>query len=106
MVSLRAIFLLSKVQGKAIPIQHIFLFCVLTLFELAGGANSGGTSILGSRGVLAPKFASEICVRAPNFASKKIYDKYPKFCPLNFRYDPKICVADLCEFSWVMYSLV
>ena len=27
---------------------------------------------------------------APNFASKNINDKYPKFCPLNFRYDPKI----------------
>ena len=41
-------------------------------------------------GGLAPKFASEILVGAPNFASKNISDKYPKFCPLNFRYDPKI----------------
>ena len=39
---------------------------------------------------LAPKFASEILVGAPNLASKNISDKYPKFCPLNFRYDPKI----------------
>ena len=41
-------------------------------------------------GDLAPKFASEILVGALNFASKIIGDKYPKFCPLNFRYDPKI----------------
>ena len=39
---------------------------------------------------LVPKFESEILVGAPNFASKNISDKYPKFCPLNFRYDPKI----------------
>ena len=39
---------------------------------------------------MAPKFASEILVEAPNFASKNIGDKYPKFCPLNFRYDTKI----------------
>ena len=41
-------------------------------------------------GGLAPKFASEILVGAPNFASKNLSDKYPKFCPLNFRFDPKI----------------
>ena len=56
-------------------------------FQLAA---QGGTSILGGRGGLAPKFASEILVGAPNFASKNIGDKYPKFCPLNFRFDPKI----------------
>ena len=39
---------------------------------------------------MAPNFASEILVGAPNFASKTINDKYPKFCYLNFRYDPKI----------------
>ena len=50
----------------------------------------GGTSILGGRGGLAPKFGSEILVGALNFASKNISDKYAKFCPLNFRYDPKI----------------
>ena len=50
----------------------------------------GGTSILGGRGGLSPNFASEILVGAPNFASKNINDKYPKLCPLNFRYDPKI----------------
>ena len=44
-----------------------------------------GTSILGGWG-LTPKFASEIHVRAPNFASKNIGDKYPKFCSLNFRF--------------------
>ena len=42
-----------------------------------------------SGGGLAPNFASEILVGAPNFASKDTGDKYPKFCPLNFRYDPK-----------------
>ena len=26
---------------------------------------------------------------APNFASENIGDRYPKFCPLNFRYNPK-----------------
>ena len=42
-------------------------------------------------GGLAPKFASQILVEAPNFASKSIdKNKYPKFCRLNFRYDPKI----------------
>ena len=44
----------------------------------------------GGGGGLTPKFASEILVGAPNFASKNISDKYPKFCPLDFRYDPKI----------------
>ena len=39
---------------------------------------------------MAPKFASEILVEAPNFASKNLGEKYPKFCPLNFRFDPKI----------------
>ena len=34
--------------------------------------------------------ASEILVGALNFASKNRSYKYPKFCPLNFRYDPKI----------------
>ena len=43
-----------------------------------------------SEGGLAPKFASEILVGAPNSVSKNISDKFPKFCPLNFRYDPKI----------------
>ena len=40
----------------------------------------GGTSILGGWGGLAPKFASEIFVGAPDFASKNIGEKYPKFC--------------------------
>ena len=63
--------------------------------KIAGSEGAGGTSILGGRGGLAPKFASEIRVRAPNFASKIIADEYPKFCPLNFRYDLKICVVVL-----------
>ena len=33
-------------------------------------------------------------------------EKYPKLCPLNFRYDPKICVEDLHEFSSALYYLV
>ena len=41
-------------------------------------------------GDLAPKFASEILAGAPNSASKNIGDKYPKFYPLNFKYDPEI----------------
>ena len=56
------------------------------------------TSFLNSRGGgyfhirrsegLASKFTSEIRVGASNFPSKNIDDKYPKFCPLNFRYNP------------------
>ena len=57
-------------------------------------------------GGLATKFASEIRVRALNFATKNIGEKYPTLCPLNFRYDPKICVEDLHEFSSALYSLV
>ena len=59
-------------------------------------------------GGLATKFAPEIRVRAraPNFATKHMGEKYPKLCPLNFRYDPKICVEDLHEFSSTLYSLV
>ena len=57
-------------------------------------------------GGLATKFASEIRVRAPNFATKNIGEKYPTLCPLNFRYDPKMCVEDLHEFSSALYSLV
>ena len=41
-------------------------------------------------GGLAPNFASEVLGGAPNFSSKNKNEKYPKFCPLNFRYDPKI----------------
>ena len=67
----------------------------------------GGTSISGGwGGGLATKLASEIRVIAPNFATKNIDEKYPTFCPLNFRYDPKICVEDLHEFSSALYSLV
>ena len=54
------------------------------------GAGEGG---------FAPKFTSEIRV---DFASKSIGDKYPKFYPLNFKSDPKICVVNLCEFLWAV----
>ena len=50
----------------------------------------GGDFHIRRSGGLAPTFASEILVGAPNFASKNLDDKYPKFCPLNFRFDPKI----------------
>ena len=50
----------------------------------------GGYFHIRRSGGLAPKFASEILVGAPNFASKSIGDKYPKFFSLNFRFDPKI----------------
>ena len=65
-------------------------------------------------GGLALKFASEILVGAPNFASKNISDKYPKFCLLNFRYDPKIgtfsqllrlVVTELPKFSSYLVNL-
>ena len=49
----------------------------------------GGYFHIRRAGGLAPNFVSEILVGAPNFASNNINDKYPKFCPLNFRYDPK-----------------
>ena len=48
------------------------------------------------------KFMSEPQI----FSTKNIGEKYPKLCPLNFRYDPKICVEDLHEFSSALYSLV
>ena len=54
------------------------------------GESEGYFHIRRSGGGLAPKFASQILVEAPNFASKSIGNKYPKFCRLNFRYDPKI----------------
>ena len=62
--------------------------------------SQGGTSISGGGGGgLAPNFASEILAGAPNFASKKINDKYPKFCPLDFRYDPKLGLfPNFCVF--------
>ena len=52
--------------------------------------SQGRTSISGGQEGLAPKLASEILVGAPNVASKNLGDKYPKFCPLNFRFDPNI----------------
>ena len=45
----------------------------------------GGSSILGGRGGLAPKFASEILVGAPNFASKNVSDKIPQILPSEFQ---------------------
>ena len=63
---------------------YLYMTCQAYLFL------QGSTLISGDQGGLAPKFASEILVGAPNFASKNISDKYPKFYPLNFRHDPKI----------------
>ena len=67
------------------------IFCYIDLKTVPEKRPQRGTSILGGQeGAWAPKFAFEIPVGAPNFASKNINDKYRKFCPLNFRYDPKI----------------
>ena len=77
---------------------------------------------------MAPKFASEVLVGTPNFASKNIGDRYPKFCPLNLRFDPKIRIFsqllslavtefpqgggnshrlgyEMCHFSRVLFQL-
>ena len=72
------------------PIKILFVSSFVYFYTPAPARPQGGTSISGSRGGLAPNFASEILVGAPNFVSNNINDKYPKFCPLNFRYDPKI----------------
>ena len=76
---------------------------------LTGPCNPRGVLIyqeVGGGGGLAPKFASGILVGAPNFASKNISDKYPEFCPLNFRYDPKIGTfsVDLKDYSRCDYD--
>ena len=70
-------------------------------YQVVGGGGGGWVG-------LATKFAPEIRVRAraPNFATKHIGEKYPKLCPLNFRYDPKICMEDLHEFSSALYYLI
>ena len=74
----------------------------------------GGYSNFRRSGGLAPKFASEILVGAPNFASKNIGDKYPKFCLLNFRFDPKfgifsqllrLVVTELSKFFSYLVNL-
>ena len=80
MIKFRNQYILSFLTGKVKPRKSLW----------SGRQPQGGSFISGDRGGLAPKFASEILVVAPNFASKNISDKYPKFCPLNFKYDPKI----------------
>ena len=66
-----------------------------------GGVPQRGYFHIRRSGGLVPKFASEILVEAPNFASKNVSDKYPKFCPLNFRYDPKIgTFPNFCVWWW------
>ena len=85
---------LLKKKINSIICELLNLFIITWLFLNNVMALLGGTSILGDRGGggggLSPTFASEILVGAPNFASKNIGDKYSKFCPLKFRYDPKI----------------
>ena len=72
-------------------VSLIIRSCVQIVAFSYNCCNSRGvTSILGIQGGVAPKFASEIRVRVPNLASKNIGDKYPKFCPLNFRYAESI----------------
>ena len=41
---------------------------------------------------------SNLKIRAPNIASQNIVDKYPNFCPLNFRCDPKIGILPKLSF--------
>ena len=60
------------------------------IVPVGGSLSPRGYFHIRRSGGLAPKFVSEILVGAPNFASKNVDDKYPKFCPLNFRFDPKI----------------
>ena len=65
-----------------------------------------GTSISGGWGAWPQNLPLKF-VSLPQILSPKIRDeKYPTLCPLNFRYDPKICVEDLHEFSSALYSLV
>ena len=58
-----------------------------------------GTSISGGWGAWPQNLPLKF-VSLPQILSPKI------LCPLNFRYDPKICVEDLHEFSSALYSLV
>ena len=74
---------------------HTFVSSVYNKTEMPHTNQSGKQTVYHVHNLqksqgLAPNFASEILVGAPNFASKNINDKYPKLCPLNFRYDPKI----------------
>ena len=77
-------------------------------------ATPGGYFHIRRSGGLTQKFACKIYVGTPNFAFKNISDKYPKFCPLNFRYDPKIgifsqllrlAVTELPSFSSYLVNL-
>ena len=97
--SLALPFFLQNFKSRMINHKVVYLFvivcklyigCSICCSKNENISRPGGTSILGVGGGLATKFASEILVGAPNFTSKNIGDKYPKFCPLNFRYDPKI----------------
>ena len=83
----------AQVSGSIIYFSQILVWIIyhcIWLYNARALWGPGGTSIFGGRRGLAPKFASELLVGAPNFASKNICYKYPKFCPLNFRYDCKI----------------
>ena len=84
------------------PLYPLYQCCILAEIQAHLKLSPpGGTSILGGWGAWPKKFASEILVGAPNFASKNISDKYPKFCPLNFRYDPKIeTFPNFCVLWW------
>ena len=81
--------IIKKERKKNFSETFMNTYNSLQNFKLVEKRVPGGTSILGGGG-LAPKFASEIRVRAPNFASKNIGNKCLKFCLLNFRYDLKI----------------
>ena len=88
----------SITRYQDVPCKHSNEMLFNYSFKLMQLTPPGGISILGGRGRLVPKFASEIRVGAPNFASKNIGDKYPKFCPLNFRYNSK-CLDSFPTFA-------
>ena len=87
---------IGKMDGPRPPCLCIHSTIALVIHIIARNdtvlrySPSGYFHIRRSEGGLVPKFASEIRVGSPNFESKNIGDKYPKFCTLNFRYDPKI----------------
>ena len=75
---------------KTFETDFSFNLAILEIFKCVLCIIPGGDFHIRRSGGSAPNFASEILVGAPNFVSKNINDKYPKFYPLNFRYDPKI----------------
>ena len=50
----------------------------------------GGTSILGGRGAWPQNLPLKFLLEPQSLPPKNINDNYPKFYPLNFRYDPRM----------------